>query len=179
MQQTHLKDYILKFYKKYIKHLLFLIIFLLINSCYSFTGGTIPSHLKTLKIEPVIDNSNFGNPEYKIELERNLISKFQNDNSFELAEGNNGNAKITVTITSINETTQTIGTNELETERKITLNATTKYYDNINNKQIWEKTYSSYQLFDIRNVTTAREEAIKTILLQLSEDIMLAVVSGW
>lgn len=166
---------------KYIKFRNIIIVLLLCffsNGCYSFKGGSIPEHLKTLQIETIIDNSNFGNPNYKIELENNLISDFQKDNSFELAE-NNGDAKISTTITSITESTQTIGTNELETERKISVSVSVKYYDNINCKQIWEKTFSNYQLFDITNISTARNEAIQSILLQISEDIMLAVVSGW
>lgn len=149
-----------------------------LSACYSFTGGSIPSHLKTLKIESVTDRSGFGNPEYKVDLETELLAKFRKDNSFEISD-DLGDAKLVVAISSINEVTQTISAGELETEKKITVTTDVEYYDNVNQKQIWKKTFSNYALFDVNNALTARNEAIKAIIPQIAEDIMLAVVSGW
>ena len=146
--------------------------------CYSFTGGTIPEHLKTLQIQSVTDNSNFGNPEYKIDLETELTNLFIKDNSFKLAE-DVGDAKLSVSILSITEVTNAVSPGELESEKRITLTCSVEYYDNVNNKQIWKKNFSSYGLFDVNQAFTARNETIKIVIKQVSEDILLAVVSGW
>ena len=150
----------------------------ILQGCYSFTGGSVPSHLKTLQIQAVTDRSGFGNPEYKIDLETALINNFTRDNSFELDEIS-GDAKLNVSITSINEATQTVSTSELETEKRITVSCEVEYYDNINKKQIWKKTFSNFGIFEIQQAFTARNEAIQVAISQLAEDIMLAVVSGW
>jgi hypothetical protein len=164
--------------EKCILLLLFHICLLFFVGCYSFTGGSIPSHLKTLQINSVTDQSGFGNPNYKIDLETEITNNFMKDNSFELAD-NVGDAKLTVTISSITETTNTVGTSELETERRLTVNCSAEYYDNVMKKQIWQKSFSSYGLFDVNSAFTARNETMQIILKQVAEDIMLAVVSGW
>lgn len=155
-----------------------LIVFICCSGCYSFTGGSIPSHLKTLKIMPILDESNSGNPENKVNLEALLLSNFRRDNSFELTE-TTGDARLNVTIVSVQETTQTINVGELETERKLTINCNVEYYDEVNKKQIWKKTFSNYSLFPINNSFIARNEAANDILTRTAEDILLAVVSGW
>jgi outer membrane lipopolysaccharide assembly protein LptE/RlpB len=121
--------------KKKILEIAFLFFILWISGCYSFTGGTIPSHLKTLQISSVVDQSGFGNPEYKIELEHSITNNFLRDNSFELAE-TTGDAKLSISIMSIIEATNTVGTGELETEKRITVTCSVEYYDNVNKKQI-------------------------------------------
>ena len=108
---------------------------ILFVGCYSFTGGTIPPHLKTLQISSVTDQSGFGNPAYKIELETTIINNFLKDNSFEITE-TVGDARLTITIVSISESTSTVSTDELETEKRITINCSVEYYDNVNRKQI-------------------------------------------
>lgn len=159
-------------------YLIILAISIVVAGCYSFKGGSIPSHLKTLKIFPVIDESGFGNPENRINLEAALLHDFRRDNSFELTE-DQSNAKLIVTIVSIQETTQTINPGELETERKLTINCSVEYYDEVNKKQIWKKTFSNYSLFPVSDAFVARNEASVEILTRISEDILLAVVSGW
>ena len=89
-------------------NILLLIIFgAIFTGCYSFRGGLIPEHLKTLQIQLVTDNSNFGNPEYKIDLETEINNNFIKDNSFELLD-NDGDAKLTIIISSIIETTNAV-----------------------------------------------------------------------
>ena len=158
--------------------LIFFMLSFLFAGCYSFKGGTIPEHLKTLQIQSVSDNSNFGNPEYKIDLETSITNNFIKDNSFELVD-NDGDAKLSVTISSIVEVSNAVSQGELETERRITLSCSVEYYDNVNKKQIWNKNFSSYGLFDVNQAFTARNETIQIVIKQIAQDILLAVVSGW
>ena len=158
--------------------IILIILSVTISGCYSFTGGTIPEHLKTLQIQSVTDNSNFGNPEYKIDLEIALNNNFIKDNSFEISD-NDADAKLIVSIYSILETTNTVSQGELESEKRITLTCSVEYYDNVNKKQIWKKNFSSYGLFDVNQAFTARNETMQTIIKQIAEDILLSVVSGW
>ncbi len=150
----------------------------LLGSCYSFTGGSTPEHLKTLYIANVIDNSGFGNPEYKMILSQTVHENFKRDNSLALVESG-GDAKLSIAISSINESTGAIGSGELETERRVTVNCSVEYFDNVKKKQILNRSFSQFAQFSIKDAQTARNEAIKTILKQIADDVLLAVVSGW
>jgi len=171
---SHILNVFIDFY--FVTCLIVLIIIL--QSCYSFTGGSVPEHLKTLTIATVNDQSGFGNPEYKLILTESLINNFKRDNSFELVESG-GDARLNVTISSISEQTVAVNPGELETERKIVVMCTVEYYDYINKKTIWKKNFSNYGLFDVKNALTSRNEAIEVALKQIADDILLAVVSGW
>jgi len=168
--------------KLFILSLKLFILCVIFNGCYSFTGGSVPAHLKTLQISSVTDQSGFGNPTYKIDLETEITNNFLRDNSFEVAEAI-GDARLTISIKSISESSQTVNRDDargdLESERRITVSCEVEYYDNVNQKQIWKKSFSSYGMFDVNQAFTARDETIQIILKQLAEDIMLAVVSGW
>ncbi len=151
---------------------------LFLGGCYSFTGGTIPEYLKTLYIANVRDNSGYGNPKYRESLQQDLIDEFRSDGSFQLVESG-GDAKLTVSIVSITDATITVSPGELETERKITVNCEAEYYDAVKKKQIWKKRYSNFNVYEIANAFTARDEAILQSLQKTTEDILFDVVSGW
>ncbi len=146
--------------------------------CYSFTGSSVPEHLKTLQIAAVSDNSGYGNPKYKDKLSMLLFDKFKNDNSFALVE-RRGNARLNVVIASIRDEATVISPGELEKERKMTLSCSVEYYDAVKKKSIWKKSFSNYGVYEISNAVAGREEAVSSALEKISDDILLAVVSGW
>jgi hypothetical protein len=149
-----------------------------LSGCYSFTGGSIPDHLKTLYIASVNDVSLYGNPAYKDNLTKLLIDNFRNDNSFTLVD-RGGDARLSVIIMTIVDATMTIRPGEIETERKITVNCDAEYYDAVKKKSIWKKSFSNFNVYQLSNAQVERDKAIQAALKQTSDDIMLAVVSGW
>jgi len=145
--------------------------------CYSFTGSSIPEHLKTLSIAPVGDNSGYGNPKYKDKLSSLLFEKFKNDNSFSIVD-RNGNARLNVTIISINDETTVISQGELEKERKITVKCDVEYYDAVKKKQIFKKPFENHSVYEISNAQANRDNAVNIALDRISDDILIGVVSG-
>lgn len=148
------------------------------EGCYSFTGGSVPEHLKTIYVAPVNDNSGIGNPTFRELLNQNLIDKFRNDNSLQLVDSE-GDAKLYVSIRSITDELSAVKQGELEKERKVTVACEAEYYDATKKITIWKKNFSNYNVYFVDNTQTARDNAIKTALEQTSDDILLAVVSGW
>ena len=146
--------------------------------CYSFTGGSIPPHIKNLQISTVEDISGFGNPLYRDELTTRLFDKFRNDNSFTLVE-TNGDAKLDVQISTIKDEPQTVQSNELVSENRVTIICRAEYYDYVKKKIIWEKNFTTFDVYDIGNAQAGRDEAILNALEQAADDILMAVVSGW
>ncbi len=168
------------------KKVFFSLIFILINfvflklvtGCYSFTGGSIPPHLKTLYIANVDDMSGIGNPSYRELLMQKLFENFRNDNSFSIVDFG-GDAKLFVKITSISDQPQTIGVNELVGGNRIDVRCEVEYVDDINKKTIWKKSFSSFDVYEVSNAQVGRDVAIQNAINQIASDILVAVVSGW
>lgn len=151
---------------------------LVLIACYSFTGGSVPEHLKTIYIAPTADVSGYGNPVYGQELNNLLIENFRDDAALEVAE-TGGDAKLTVSIKSIREETAAVNPGELESERKITVAVDAEYYDAVKKKVLWNKSFTAYDIYDVSDPVAGKDAAILTSIEQLSDDILLAVVSGW
>ena len=58
---------------------------ILIGCSYSFTGSSVPSHLKTIYIPFCVDRSGSGEPNMADDFTNTLIQNFINDNSFILS----------------------------------------------------------------------------------------------
>lgn len=149
-----------------------------LSGCYSFTGGSTPEHLKSMYIATVTDKSGFGIAIYREVLTQQIQQRFRNDNSFTLLN-RNADADLTTSIVSIVDVTQAVQPGELEKERRITISTEVEYYDSVKKKLIWKKTISNYDVYQIANTQVARNEAILRCLDRITDDIFLAVISGW
>lgn len=161
------------------KKYLLLSVILLLSGCYSFTGGNIPAHLKSIYIQPVLDQSGYGNPLFRDKLAQSLIDEFRSDNSFNINETAGGDAKLEVNINNISDAPIAVSNGAIETERRVTVRCKVTYYDNVKRKEIWSKDFSAYQNYELNNAQANRNEAIYLILEQVANDVLLAVVSGW
>lgn len=147
--------------------------------CYSFTGASVPAHLKTLQIPTVEDRSGFGDaPRYRSVLTEMLIDQFQNDNSFTL-ETENADALLEVAIVNVRDDIANVGEGEIENERKLTVTIKAVYTDQVKNIQVWDKTIAGFEFYEAGGGTAARDAAVEAILERLAEDTLLEVVSGW
>ncbi len=146
--------------------------------CYSFTGGSLPEHLKTLYISTVNDNSGYGNPKFREKLTQVLMDKFRSDNSLSLVD-REGDSKLYVSIVSIRDETSKVRPGEVESERKITVSCEAEFYDAVKKKSLWKKTFSNSSIYELNNVLANREEAVNIALTRDADDILIAVVSGW
>lgn len=158
---------------------LLLILLLILSSCYSFRGGSLPEHIKTIQVKSIIDNSGFGNPKYKENLYNKVVEKIRNDNSL-IIEDKNSDSRLTVSITSIREETASTGAiNQLEKERKITVVVSMEFYDNIKKRIVSQNSSLSInQIFLIAGVPNSRDEAINQCIEIISEEILNLMIAG-
>jgi hypothetical protein len=160
------------------KSFLAILSFFLLFGCYSFRGGSVPDHLKTIRISTVTDNSGYGNPQYMQNMTNFLFQEFREDGSFKIVD-RGGDAKITVTISSIREEKYQVSQQELETERKITVICKVEYFDAVNNKMIWTNDFKNTEIYDINASQQGIDRAVNDALEKTVEDIVFQVVSGW
>ncbi len=162
----------------FLPQLLILSVFVFAGGCYSFTGGSIPPHLKTLHIQTVDDQSGFGNPEYATFLTQELIRQFENDGSFTLVQ-QNADATLSTVIRAVRDEVLTVQTGEQEQDRKVTVVVEAEYWDRVRKKQIWKKTFTQYRVYPVAGGAQARDQVAQEALAAIAEDILLAVISHW
>lgn len=149
-----------------------------LTGCYSFTGGSVPDHIKTLQITPVNDNSGYGLPLVREELTQNLFQRFRNDNTLKLVESA-GDARLTVTIVRISDETIAVNPGEIETKRRVKLECSAEYFDTVKKKEVFKRNFTGLKDYEVANAFQNRSDALVVLADQVAQDIMLAVVSGW
>ena len=170
--------------KIYSRTIIFLfIIFSVLNfeGCfsYSFTGASVPAHLKSIAIPIAEDRSGSGQPGLSEMLTNTLTQKFIDDNTLQVTEKNKANAILNCSIISLSDAPTIITGNEEVKTRRITVTVQAVYRDLVKRKTIFEKNFSEYSDYSARGSMTERNDAIQNSIDKISDDILLAVVSGW
>lgn len=146
---------------------------------YSFTGASVPEHLQTISIPIADDRSGSGEPNLREMLTDEIVQKFIDDNTLEIAERVNSDAILEITITSLSDAPNIVAAGETVEQRKVTISVNAVYKDLVKRKTIYEKNFSNYGLYDANDNINARRSAIEEAVERISEDILLDTVSGW
>ncbi len=171
------KDYIKR---KIIKFVIAGMAIVLSSCSYSFTGASVPPHLKTIAIPNAIDRSGSGEPNLRDDFTNELIQKFLNDNSLQVTSKTNADALLECTIVSLTDQPVVIAGGEDVTKRRVKINVRTVYKDLVKKKKIFERTFSNYSDYNnTGDILSQRNEAIKNAIDKITEDILLGVVSDW
>ncbi len=150
-----------------------------LNGCYSFTGASVPPHLKTIAIPLFDDQSGSGEPNLREQLTQKLLDGFMRDNNFQLTDKKSCDALLMGMIVSLQNEPAVITKNVTTKTNRITIIAKASFRDQKLKKDMWDKQFSRYADYEISDGYTGKQAAITTVLDQLSEDILLETVSGW
>jgi hypothetical protein len=147
---------------------------------YSFTGSSVPSHLKTVNISLFDDQSNFGKAGLREQLTKAITEEFINDNSLTITDKTKADATIEGTIERVVDKPTTVVSGETISKRRIEITVKVIYTDMVKRKKIWEKQFTNWGDYSSSGAAfTQRDEGITTAVDKISEDILLQVVSGW
>ena len=159
------------------------IIALLVNfgGCcvYSFTGASVPEHLKSIAIPISDDRSGAGEPGLRESFTDQLTQKFIDDNTLAVTERVNANAVLETIITSLSDAPAIVSAGEEIETRRITITVQATYRDLVKRVTLYEKSFSNYGDYPSSASITQRQEAIQTAVDRITEDILLETVSGW
>lgn len=164
------------------------IIFLLLSSLflwqcsYSFTGASVPPHLNSIAIPTFEDRSASGEAGLAEDFTDELITKFVDDNTLDVVDKDNADAVLDCAVTNLNDAPVSITSqgNEEVTARRINISVKVLYRDLVKRKTVFDKTFTNFGDYDPSgDIFTARQEAIKTAIDRITEDILLGVVSNW
>ena len=147
---------------------------------YSFTGSSVPPHLKTIAIPIVKDKSGSGEPSLSNDLTQNLTQQFVDDNNLQVVNSVTADAVLSVTVISLPDRAEVVsGENEKASKRRITLNVKAVYKDLVTKKTIFDRNFSNYGIFETDNYAENRLGAIQVAIDNVALDLLLAVVADW
>jgi hypothetical protein len=147
--------------------------------CYSFTGASVPPHIKTIAIPLFDDQSGSGEPSLREKITNVLIEKFRQDNNLEIADKTNADSMLEGIITSMSDQPQVVSKGETVSKRRITISIKVTYQDMKLKKKIFEKNFSGWGDFDSSEGPDDRQKAINNAIDKLSDDILQNTVSRW
>ena len=150
-----------------------------IQGCYSFTGASVPPHLKTIAVPMFDDQTGMGEPDLGKRITEKLIDRFNHDNNLQVADRSRADAMIEGVIVSMTDAPSVVSAGENVTARRITLNIKVVFRDMKLKKQVWEKQLSNFGDYSAGANIVQRRAAIDVAIDKLTEDLVLDTVSGW
>ena len=144
---------------------------------YSFSGSSVPKHLKTVAIPLLSDQSGFGEPGLKENFTRKLIDLFVNDNSLEIADRSTADSIIEGSITRVADAPSVIAPGEQVSKRRINVTVHVVYQDLKLRRKVWEKDFSNWGEYSLG--AEPRTVALTDAINKVSQDILIETVSGW
>jgi len=162
---------------------LLVIIITLVNfaACsYSFTGASVPGHLKTIAILTFNDKSGSGEFDLGQRLTTQIIQKFIDDNTLMVGDRSGADSMLEGNIISITDAPAVVSGGDKVSSRRITVTVKVSFKDRIKKKTVFERDFSAYSDYTVgSDITSVRKTAIDSAVKLISEDILLGVVSNW
>jgi len=146
---------------------------------YSFTGSSVPTHLKTVAIPLVDDQSGFGEPGLREQCTTELTNLFIVDNSLQVADRSVADAILEGVITGVTDAPSVVEQGEQVRKRRVTISARFAFQDMKFRRKMWEKTFSNWGDYDSGGGLSQRRVGLQEAIRKLSEDVLLESVSGW
>lgn len=146
---------------------------------YSFTGASVPEHLKTIAIPMADDRSGGAEPGLREKLTEVLTKKFIDDNTLQVTDKSSANAVLECTVVSISDAPAIVTAGEQIATRRITISVSVVNKDLVKRKNIFEKTFSNYGDYPSGGSIDSRRSAIEEAIEKIAQDILLDTVSGW
>jgi hypothetical protein len=151
----------------------------LLGCVYSFTGSSVPPHLKTIAIPLVDDQSGFGEAGLREKFTTELINLFNNDNSLQVADKSTADAVLSGAIVTISDAPAMVTQGETVSKRRITMTVRFAFQDMKLRKKVWEKSLSNWGDYESGGGMSQRQTGLDEAMRKISEDVLLETVSGW
>jgi hypothetical protein len=162
-----------------IRNLVGMALVFLLGCSYSFKGGTVPPHLKTVAIPVVDDVSGYGDPSLRDQFTRELTQRFITDATLELADRNTADAALEGSIVEVRDAPNVLQGGENVAQRRITVRVKMAFNDLKLRKKMWEKEFSNWGDYPSGGGLTQRQAGISEAVRKITEDILNDTVAGW
>jgi len=174
---------VIRKYKNTIKSLSALLLaFAFLQSCgiYSFTGASISPDVKTVQVSDFPNYAQLINPSLEQMFTQGLQDLFLNQTNLSLVN-NNGDLQFEGEITEYRVTPSANTGNSTAAQNRLTIAVKVRFYNNKDESQNFEKTFSHYEDFDAnQSLSGSFEDAIVQVILErIFENIFNDAVANW
>ncbi|HTY38121.1 MAG TPA: LptE family protein [Bacteroidota bacterium] len=146
---------------------------------YSFTGASVPPHLKTIAIPIVEDQSGFGEATLRDQFSQQLLQRFVNDATLQPSDRSNADSMLEGVITSVKDVPVVVEGGDQVSKRRVTITAHITFRDLKLKKKMWEKDFSQWGDYQSGGGLTQRNGGVTEALRKITEDILNETVAGW
>ena len=146
---------------------------------YSFTGASVPPHLKTIAIPIVEDQSGFGDATLRDQFSRQLLQRFVNDATLQPSDRSNADSILEGVITGVKDAPVVVEGGDQVSKRRVTVTAHMTFRDLKLRKKVWEKDFTQWGDYLSGGGLTQRNDGISEALRKITEDILNETVAGW
>lgn len=173
----------IKTYKKIatsISILVFSITFLQSCGIYSFTGASISPDVKTVQVSDFPNYAQLVNPGLEQAFTQGLQDLFLNQTNLSLVNSN-GDLQFEGEITEYRVTPSANTANSTAAQNRLTIAVKVRFYNNKDEEQNFEKSFSHYEDFDAdTDLSGSFEDAIVQVILErIFENIFNDAVANW
>ncbi len=152
-------------------------------SYYSFTGATIPSHLSTIAIPLVEDNSISTLTTLDDAMTALLVDRFVGQTRLSLQpDESQADVLLRARIDRYGNQPASVGGQERATLNRVTISVTTDYLDRTKDEVIFSRSFSSFEEYDPTDPErglAGEEDAARAVLEKIADDIFTAATSNW
>jgi hypothetical protein len=146
---------------------------------YSFTGASVPPHLKTIAIPIVEDQSGYGDPTLRDQFSQQLLQRFQNDATLQPSDRSNADSILEGVITGVRDAPVVVEGGDQVSKRRITVTTHMTFRDLRLRKKVWEKDFTQWGDYPSGGGLTQRNNGISEAVRKITEDILNETVAGW
>lgn len=141
---------------------------------YSFSGSTLPAHIKTVHVPLFEDQTAEFGIDQKIT--DGIIEALMADNTLKIGGRNQADALLVGQIIRVTERAGQYSDNEKASDFRLTITLRASFEDLKKRNVIWEEEWEEWGTF---SSTVSRDDAINEAAKKLAEDIVNRTVSGW
>ncbi len=146
---------------------------------YSFTGASVPPHLKSIAIPIVEDQSGYGEPTLRDQFSQQLLQRFVNDNTLQPGDRSSADSMLEGVITDVKDVPVVVEGGDQVAKRRITVTAHMVFRDLKLRKKVWEKDFTQWGDYSSGGGLTQRNQGIAEAIRKITEDILNETVAGW
>ncbi|GIV61476.1 MAG: hypothetical protein KatS3mg044_0342 [Rhodothermaceae bacterium] len=148
---------------------------------YSFTGASIPSHLRTIAIPLAEDRSVSTVTALDEQLTRLLIDRFVGQTRLVLEpDPESADAVLTATIDRYANAPTAVGAEERTTRNRVTITVTVVYEDRVEGRELLRRSFQGFDEYDpVADGLAGEETAALAALEKIADDIFTAATSNW
>jgi len=156
------------------------LVFVLASGCvsYNFTGGSIPTNIKTISIQSFFNQSGNGPPSMSLQLTEKLKSFYQNNTKLLILK-ENGDWKLDGMITKYYVQPIAPQGNLTAGQTRLTITINASFIDELNNRQ-FKKDFSLYADYgQSQTFNQIEAELVNDILDRLVFSVFNETTSNW